>query len=451
MAHPILLSSCLVLVLAAPAEGAFDEAGWRWRWPIEMAEATDAPFARLQVTPELADAAAPDLRDIRIVDGEGGLVPYLVDRPERREEEQIPRQARLLNRTYEEGEYERVVLDFGASIEKDQIQAELSGRNYRRRAMLEGSSDGEEWATIRDDALLFHIAGPEAEEAFKVDTIRFPVNTYRYLRLTVYTMPEEEQRFEIRSAECVLVRPAEAPPLIDVGPAERHIETDPETNVTSLELDLEYRHLPVDTIEFDVEDSYFHRGYEILGRNEEILVEQRRTETGPEPVEREAPWRSVARGVLYRIRGEDGIMRENTVLEALDAPYRYLKIRIRNEDNAPLTIAGLSVKRRELPEFVFEHKPGQSYTLYAGNTEAAPPAFDLAEAAPAARGQQWPEASLGRAESIAPPDPLEPWTERYHAVIWAALLIAAGALGLAVYRAMGNLSFHETGEDGQDP
>lgn len=436
--HPILLSSCLFLALAAPAEGAFDEAGWSWRWPIEMAEETDAPFARVGVTPELADAAAPDLRDIRIVGGEGELVPYLVDRPERREEEQIPREARLLNRTYEEGEYERVVLDFGASIEKDQIQVELSGRNYRRRAMLEGSSDGEDWATIRDDALLFHIAGPEG--GYEVDTIAFPVNTYRYLRLTVYTMPEEEQRFEIHNAESALVRPAEAPPLIEVEPAERHIETDPETNITVVELDLNYRNLPVDTIEFGVDDTYFYRGYEILGRNEEILVEQRRTETGPEAVEREAPWRSVARGVLYRVRGEDGIVRESTVHEALDAPYRYLKIRIRNEDNAPLNIAGVSVKRRELPDLVFEHGPAQSYTLYAGNPDADAPRFDLARAAPAALADEWPEASLGRAESIAPPDPLEPWTERYHAVIWAALLIAAGALAFAVYRAMGNLA-----------
>ena len=445
--QPILLSSCLVLALNALAGEALDEAGWSWRWPIEMAEETDAPFARLQVTPELVDAAAPDLRDIRIVDGEGDLVPHLVDRPERREEEQVPREARLLNRTYEAGQYERVVLDFGASIEKDQIQVNLSGRNYRRRATLEGSSDGEDWATIRDDALLFHISRPEG--AYEVDTIGFPVNTYRYLRLTIHAMPAEEERFEIRNAECVLVRPAEAPPLIEVEPAARDIETDPETNITAVELDLNYRNLPVDTIEFEIADPYFHRAYEILGRNEETIEQERRTETGRETVEREAPWRSVARGVLYRIHGEDGITRENMARDALDAPYRYLKIRIRNEDNAPLTIAGVSVWRRELPDLVFEQGPAQSYTLYAGNPGADAPRFDLARAAPAALTEGWPEAALGRAESIAPPDPLEPWTERYHAVIWVALLIAAGALAFAVYRAMGNLRLEET-EGGQD-
>ena len=445
--QPILLSSCLALALNAAAGEAFDEAGWSWRWAIEMAEETDAPFARLQVTPELADAAAPDLRDIRIVDGEGGLVPYLVDRPERREQEQIPRQARLLNRTYEQGEYERVVLDFGASIEKDQIRVELSGRNYRRRAALEGSSDGEDWATIRDDALLFHISRPEG--AYEVDTIGFPVNTYRYLRLTVHAMPEEEERFEIRNAECVLVRPAEAPPLIEVEPAARDIETDPETNVTAVELDLNYRNLPVDTIEFDIADPYFHRAYEILGRNEETIEQERRTGTGREPVEREAPWRSVARGVLYRVHGEDGITRENTAHDALDAPYRHLKIRIRNEDNVPLTIAGVSVKRRELPDLVFEQHPGQTHALYAGNPGADAPQFDLPRAAPVALAEEWPEASLGQSESIATPEPLEPWTERYHAVIWAALLIAAGTLAFAVYRAMGNL-VPQHSEEGPD-
>ncbi len=422
---------------AAAADRPFDPAGWAWRWPLTI-ESGDGGFARLPLTGEIVDVAALDQRDIRIAEEGGPLTAHLLQQPGQAAPRVVERSARLINRSYVAGEFERVVLDFGSSVEKDHIEAKLSGRDYRRRAVVEGSADGVDWATLADDALLFHVSAPG--ESFVVDTISLPRNIYRYLRLTVYAMPGEETRFSIEGASSALRRPGVAPALYDAPAASQRVVTDGMANVTTAEIDLSYRNLPIALIQVDAEDRYFYRPYELLGRNEEVVVQWRRTETGEREVEVPAPWRSLGRGVLYRMEDEDGVLREALAISATRAPYRYLKLRIHNGDDAPLTLGDVSVKRHAFSQVVFEYDPEKEYVLYAGNPVAGAPRFDLARAAgPSLQAARLPEAAAGIPVRIAPVEPLRPWTERHRAITWPALAIAVGALFVAVFRALANL------------
>ena len=440
---PKALLAALIGFAAFAAHGsAFDPEGWTWRWPIE-AEAGDGEFARIAVTPEMADASRPDFADLRIVDSEGLLTPYAFER-ESEPETDRPVTGELFNRTYDTGEYERAEIDFGEAIPKTHIHVDVSGRDFRRRAHLEGSHDGESWSTVTDDALLFHIARPEGD--FRADTIRFPRNTFRYLRLTVYAMEEESQRFAIRAVHTTTYTRMDPPERFAVDLADESREIDREARQTVVELDLGYRNLPVDRIEFEVDDAYFHRPVTIHGRNVEQERIRRATETGWDETMRDAPWRQIHRSVLFRIQEDDGVERESTAIEGVRMPYRYLRIVIHDGDDAPLGLGDVSVLRRELPRIVFAHTPGETYAAYAGNANARPPRFDLEQAARPMLGQEWPMASLGAAERLVPEEPPTPWTDRHQALIWVVLIAAVGALGFVAYRALGNLSAGETAE-----
>ncbi len=441
------LFAALVLLLVISAHGVepggeFDSEGWTWRWPVEV-KREDAAFARIAVTPEMADAARRDLSDLRIVDSKGQLTPYAYERqPEPATERYVAGQ--LFNRTYETGEYERTEVDFRRAIPKTHIRVETTGADFRRRAHLEGSRDGESWSTLTDDALLFHIARPEGD--FVADTIRFPRNTFRYLRLTIHAMEEETGRFDIQAVRTTEYAPVAPPERITVEPAEHTRTIDREAAQTLVDLDLGYRNLPVDRIAFDVDDAYFHRPVTLYGRNVEQERIRRRTETGWDETTREAPWRRLYRGVLHRIQEADGVTRESTSIEGVRAPYRYLRVVIHDGDDAPLRLDGVTVLRRKLPRLVFEYAANEAYWLYAGNANARAPRFDLEQAARPVLEQEWPMAALGTAQRLVPEEPVAPWTDRYHALIWIVLIVAVGVLGFAVYQALDNLAKNETPE-----
>ena len=438
-AHRNILLCLTILALTVGAE-AFDAEDWGWQWPVEI-EPDTGGFKLLQLTPEVVDAARLDLGDLRLVTDHDEFVPYAL-RQHVTEPLRTERPARIINRAYVAGAFERAVLDFGEPLEKQRIRVTLSGSDYRRRTEVEGSDDGTSWATLRDDALLFHIDGRNAPDAddFVVDVIELPVNTHRFLRLTVHAMADEDGRFAIEKGVAAIHRGAHdrtAAPLHEVPLAAEAIAHD--RRHTDVELDLGHRHLPVARLTVAVGNAYFYRGVELHGRNSITHRERRITETGTREIEVETPWRALHRGVIHRIADDNGIDREALALEQLHAPYRHLRLRIHDQDNPPLSIIAVRVQRRPLAALAFEHEPSRRYTLFAGHPDADPLRFDLARAAGRGLEGELPAATLGASERRHVEPLARPWTERYPALVWIALLTAMGILGLAVRRAFANL------------
>ena len=72
---PLLATLALVAMLGAPTANAAEDAGFRYRAPIEVGRS--APFIELALGPEAyAHAAQPGLRDLRVVDARGERVPH---------------------------------------------------------------------------------------------------------------------------------------------------------------------------------------------------------------------------------------------------------------------------------------------------------------------------------------------------------------------------------------
>jgi hypothetical protein len=416
---------------ASSAHGVVDLKEWKWQRPIDTQ--TSSGFVRLSLPSEVFDESQGTLNDLRVVDESHALVPHVIHwgRLQGTQRTEWP-SARLLNATFVPGKYAAVTADFGETEEKNQIAVGLSGRNFRRRALLEGSRDSRSWERVAEDAWLFDVSLPG--QTFKVDTISFPANTFRYLRLTVYNMADDPRRIAIEAVKGAFLRSETEKELTPVAVRNRTESHDEKKRQTIVDFDLGFRNLPVARLQFEIGTPYFHRGFELLGRNELKEKVPRKTETGWDPSEREAPWRPVCRGVLYRIQ-DRGKVSEFVKVEGETLPYRYVQLRIYNGDNPPLKLDGVSVYRRDT-SLVFQARQGGSYRLVGGNPGAREADYDLSKSVQGIDAFTLPVVGLGAPAAIPQKEKVLPWTERHGTLLWIILFLAVGTMLTLIVRSL---------------
>jgi hypothetical protein len=366
------------------------------------------------------ESARADLGDLRVVDERGVQVPFLIDRGQAESPQLGDLRPKVRNRAWRSDGASVAVLDFGGRLVKQRLRLALSGQNFRRRVAVEGSDDQVRWKTIVDEAWVFAVP---AREPARYETLELPENDFPFLRVTVHPGPDERERIAIADARV----PAEGrPPLREdvLTPRWTRAE-DVKDAETWLVLELGARHQPFHAIDLDVADARFFR---------EALVEARRERSGAG-----APaldWVELGRGAIYRLE------HEGRLRECLRVPVcgreRVLRVRLRNRDDRPLPIRGVSV-RVPIERLVFEAAPERSYLLRYGSRDLPSASFDLertvgdvAAWAAAAR-----EGGLG-AERVAYPveDLRVPWSERHPSLLWAGLIAVVAALGALTYRAL---------------
>lgn len=433
---PVALLLLLICCLSVPVTAAFDHDGWNWQVRLDPGPAAGG-FVRLPLTPEILDRSRPDLGDLRLMDGSGALVPHVIHwgRTEGKQEIRWSTLT-LVNRTFEPGQWERVVLDFGRPVLKNRIRLALSGEDYRRRVQVEGSVDGQDWEPVAEQGWVFSLR--RGDERFAADTVNFPANDFRYLRLTLFHDPDDPRRIELNAVEGGFREPVKEPELVPVPLQDLDRSHDPERQETIVLLDLGWRNLPLARLTVQATDDYYYRAYEVLGRDSDVESVKRRHEAGWITEEREAPWRQVSRGVLYRVHDGDMVSTGNTISLDRQCP-RHLKLVILDQDNPPLDIEGIDVERREV-SLVFDHHRDEIYALSGGNPEAGAPAFDLARAVEGVDEEALPLLSAPvHLETLEHDPPLQPWTERYRVVLWGALILAVGMMLVLIFRSLGRL------------
>ncbi len=424
-----LLAIICWISITTSANAAIDLTGWNWQRPIDIR--TSSGFVRLSITPEIFNENQPTLNDLRVMDESKRLVPHVIHWGRVQETQQLEwKPARLINATFVPGKYAAIVADFGETAEKNHITVTLSGQNYRRRALLEGSNDSKAWEVVAEDVWLFDVSLPG--QNFKVDTIKFPANNFRYLRLTAYNMTDDPRRITIETVKSGFMRTEMEKELVLVPVKHMAVSHDEKNNQTILELDLGFRNLPVVNLQFEITTSYFYRGYELLGRNGSKEKVPRKTETRWDTIEQDVPWKSVHRGVLYRIKHKQKIS-QSLKVEGVSVPSRYLQLRIFNGDNPPLRLDGVSIYRRDT-SLVFQAQPGQVYTLIGGNPKAREANYDLAKSIQGIDELTLPTVSLGPSTAIPHKEQIPPWTERHSTLLWVILGLAVGMMLILIVR-----------------
>ena len=415
--------------IATSANAAIDLTGWNWQRPIDIR--TSSGFVRLVIPPEIFNESQASLDDLRVIDESKRLVPHVIHWGRVKETQRVEWQpARMLNATFVPGKYATVIADFGETAEKNRIMVSLSGQNYRRRALLEGSNDSKVWEGVAEDLWLFDVSLPG--QNFKVDTIQFPTNNFRYLRLTVYHMTDDPRRITIEAVKSAFRRTEMEKELASVPVRHMAVSHDDKNNQTILEFDLGFRNLPVASLQFEITTPYFYRGTELLGRNDSKERVPRKTETRWDTIEQDVPWKSVYRGVLYRVQHKQRIS-ESLKVEGISAPYRYLQLRIFNGDNPPLKLDRVSMVRRDT-SLVFEAQPGQGYTLIGGNPKAREANYDLVKSIQGIDDLTLPMVSLGPSTVILHKEQIPPWTERHSTLLWIILVLAVGMMLILIVR-----------------
>jgi hypothetical protein len=429
----VLLLLCSVTV---SVNAAFDLDGWGWQARVDPGPAAEG-FLRLPLTPEIFDRVRPDLADLRLLDGSGEPVPYVIHWGRTEEKQEIRwSPLTLINRTFEPGQWERVVLDFGRPVLKNRIRLALSGDGFRRRVQLEGSADDRAWEPVTEEGWVFSLR--RGNEHFVADTVNFPANDFRYLRLTLFHDPDDPRRIGLEAVEGGFREPVKEPELVPVLVQSLDRSHDPERRETILLLDLGWRNLPLARLTVQPADDYYYRAYELLGRDSAVESVKRRHESGWITEEREAPWRQVGRGVLHRVHHGDRISVANTI--ALDrVRSRYLKLVILDQNNQPLDIESVALERREV-SLVFHHRQDDEYSLIGGNSQADPPVYDMARAVQGVDEKDLPLlAAPEQLETLEQVPPVQPWTERYRVMLWGALALAVGLMLILIYRSLGRL------------
>jgi len=372
---------------------------------------------------DVYERARADLGDLRVRDGQGREVPYLLERvaDEPVRERRTPA---IENRVFTRGQQVQATLDFGAPTLKSEVTLHLSGDNFRRRVKVEGRARQEtEWATLTDSAYVFAVPGPQAG---RYETVPLAENNFPLLRVTVFNGPDDPEKVEILDAwtsPAARRRPREVP----LAPRLTRVEDAPQ-HETLLTLDLGARRQPYRAIVLDVEDGSFFRGVAVEARLDPF--------PGPDQVGQPLAWQSLGEAAIYRYQ-ELGVRREGLRLD-IGGRERVVRLRIRNRDDRPLAIRGATVMV-PVERLAFEASPDAQYVLRYGDPALSPPVYDLARTAgdPTLFAARAADAQVLAPRSVPSPPPAPPpWTERHPAVLWAGLVVVVGALGAVTWRAL---------------
>ncbi len=409
-------------IAAAPADNPPDTqtAGLLQRWETfqELPLPTESTAALIDfvLTPSVFDKARVDLGDLRLYDAKSREVHYAL-RIRRPVSVDQTIAAREFNRAVGPNDSSEVTLDLGADApEHNAVEVELPDLNFRRRAQLEGSADGQEWKTIVESKNLVHFRAGDRE----LDDRRvvYPPSRFRYLRLRVYQDPQVDKK-PVEQGAVTVHRKTEVPGEFVTLPA----RLEPREPVaagagpgSAWMIDLGGTGQPCQKILVEIADPEFARDYRL---------EAVEPEGSWQPFEfvASAPWSRRAGDALRPLTAEFG---ERTAAR--------LRLVVTDYRNPPLDLRSVEfvAPSREVV-FARDETLQGPLRLYYGNPLAEPPHYDLERNLPAQL--EPPPERLGLGLPQQNPDYLPaplPLTERLPWLIYVVLGTASLLLALVI-------------------
>lgn len=352
--HPRLPRWCglgALLAVTATSLLALEPAQWRQQAAVTVA----APGAvRLDLTPEVLDAAASNLADLRLLDPQGRETPFARVRPA-----PVPA-ARPVTPPFEVKLIEgATVVTVRAETAEAWLAAELEAApgDFMKSAALESSADGEQWTALGSGLPVFRRGSTQRT--------RLLLNEARtkFLRITL----DDRQTPPLPITGVTLVPVAPTTPQArtlrqDVGISQRE-EFAGETVLT---LDLGAAHLAVTALEVETSAAAFSRPVTLTERRlqDEVVAEH-----------------PLGRGLLARLPSASATGPVEVtwagVAQRPLAPPREVFLHLQNGDSPPLPVAAVAIHRLQR-EVVFNAEQAGVWTLLVGNPEAPSPSYDLA-------------------------------------------------------------------------
>jgi hypothetical protein len=349
---------CLYLLAAVPVLGALP-ADWK---NVQQLEVAQPGLIKLSLPADTLDAARPGLEDLRILDGAGREMPYVIERP-------VGQPAVLRGpkefRVTLEAQTTVLAIETGVQQPIEAVTLETPATAFLKPVAVEGSTDRRTWQSLASGQPVFRLANGATQLR-----VGFPPGVWPFLRVTVDDRRAEPIPFTAARLHAVTGEPAPAEPL---PVAIRERADDGQTRLT---LDLGAAHLTLASLRFEASDPLFLRPVSLAVRQ---VAENAITE------------RVLTGDTIYRVDVE-GLKPAERIELPLDLtiPGRELLVLIDNGDSAPLQITAVRATRRPVLAVFLAQQPG-SYQVLTGNPRCEAPRYDVAalasrlkEAAPSA-------------------------------------------------------------------
>jgi hypothetical protein len=428
-----LLALLAVGALAPRPSAALDERGSAFTAPLEGVAAAGLWRFEVPLALHRASAAAAPLADVRVVGPGGEEVPWLV-RPlggapaaatavgsrtagVKRTAAAIGMAVRVLDPVVLPDGAARAVLDLGTGTGRHgEVQLELEGEEFLRRARVESSDDGKRFGVLEEGGRVWAVRGePQARGV----VLRYPTSQARFLRVTL--LPGAGGPVRIAGAR--VAPPPRAVPSRSEPAKVASVRRD-EARRTVVVVDLGGR-VPVRAaLRLHIATPAFERRV--------------RAEAGEGEARRTVGW-----GVVWRApeaaRDAAPDAREHLEIALSDPAADRIEVVIDDGDAAPLAVTGASVVWAP-DEVVFRADSGGAHRLLVGDARAVAPAYDLAAVLARSPGASAEPARLGPLAPNprhAPPGDLRPFTERHRTALalgLAALLAILGAWTVRLLR-----------------
>lgn len=343
--------------------------------------------------------ALPGLQDLRLYSA-GREIPYST-RTMRGSKETEQTTVRVLQPGSLGGKTQ-FLLDMAEIAEYDRVVLSLKTRNYVAHARVEGQDDshGKQWVEM-GTTTLFDLSG---ERLGRNSTLRLPVSTYKYLRVTIDSAVKPP---DVEGASAGVERAQEA--------VWRDLASEPRQTQEGHDTVLSFsvaQNTPVEraVLSIDPTQGNFQRPVEV------------RDDRGA----------TAAAGQISRIhmqRSGGRIDFEETMLFMSAAGHGQLRIVIHNGDDSPLKITAARLQQYER-RIYFDCDAGTALSLYYGDPKLDAPVYDYAKLfqLDASAGRVDLGAETANSAFTGRPDD-RPWSERHPAVLWTAILAAVAILG----------------------
>ncbi len=390
--------NCFCLLIAFTAAAA--ELPSEWKHLQEFAVAKPG-LIKLSLPADTLDAARPGLEDLRLLDGAGREVPFLLERPS--PSGAVIHAAKKFNVNLI-GQTTIILMETGVAQPIEAVTLETPAPNFIKAVTVEGARDQQSWQPRATGQPIFR--QPNGASQLRVI---IPAGVWPFLRVTVDDRRAEAIPFTGAKLHAVTAEPAPDETLA-VSVAER-TENDGQTR---LSLDLDAAHLTLASLRIETDEPLFTRPVSLAVRQ---VTENAITE------------HILARDTIYRVavEGFPPSARLDLPLD-LHLAGRDLLVLIDNGDNQPLRTTAVRATRRPAYALFLAQEPG-AYRLLVGNPRCAAPRYDVATlggqlkgatvspikvSALAANPAYHPAEPLPEIQDLGTALDIAPWTYRKH-------------------------------------
>jgi len=306
---------------------------------------------KLELPFETLDQSHPSFKDIRVLDPKGGEIPYFLFIPQPQPGKSHPNKGLS---SFVEKKKTRVIVIYERNEPFDAIIINSPAKNYIKAVTVEAATGKKSWKVLAKNQPIFRL-----KDGSENNQIDLPRGTWKRLRLSL-----DDNRSLPIPVTAVTIYTAKKK-LTDLNQIDLKItDQQHDEHQSTLFLQLPYRNLTIDHLEFHVENQIFTRTLKLSSKSAVNGVIQEET---------------IAKGTIVRAPLEGTKTIDERTLEInKKIKNRDLILTIQNGDSPPLPIKKI-VAHVVPTSIVFEAHSTQPHHLLFGNRVTEKPNYDLAQ------------------------------------------------------------------------